>query len=150
MCACINMGRHTLPFYSKVAGHLLIECVIALGIMTWVLSVSLAMGDWVGRLPHHYHAVALYQSLQQARALAIARDQDVELAVQNGALIQNQNTVLTPMYTLVQPYILTLNVPKLGFKASGRSKYAGTLTLQGRYFQNALTLDVGHGKITLK
>ena len=137
-------------FWVKSKGSLMIELVIGLGVVTWILGLTLSTSLWMARIPQRYYGFDLYEVLQSARALAIAKDQDVELIIQNKNLMRTQGGESLQVYTLSLPYSLSLNTAKLGFKGNGRSKYAGTLTMSGPEYNTQITVDVGHGKITLK
>ncbi len=128
-------------------GFALFELILVLGISAWMLTLTIGSLALIQKLPEKYQAWGLYQHLHYARALAIAQDQDTTLSVSGHSLVIQPGG---QKFQVTDPSFLSLNVPKVGFKSSGRSQFSGTLTLHTPSLDQALTVDVGHGKITLK
>ncbi len=126
----------------KVRGSSLLElsmtiCIIALTTGMVIPQVSLAYHEKL----EAWHTL---QWLYLTRMQAIAMDQDIRITCTENTLSSSQSQL--PMHSTLQ---LGLNVSQLGFKASGRTLSAGTLTLKGLKTYT-ITLGIGNGKPRLR
>ncbi len=129
----------------------LIEFIVVLSIISILISFSISFGiDLLKNIYCNMSAITCYQLINIARLKAIAFDSDTTIQIRDSVLITNsdQNNHHFPLSSSIRHTIS--NKGKLGFKTSGNTKYAGTITLKNHFCTRKVSLGVGYGKITLK
>lgn len=88
------------------------------------------------------------ETLYLSRAKAMATDQDTKVQQTTDGLTVNQNNAIWLRLPLPPTLPTQLNVTSLGFKPTGRTLSAGTLTIGTKPYY--VTLAVGYGKPNLR
>ena len=115
---------------------IVLYATLGLVLMTGLVSTSQLIRNW-----------SLRESktmIAEARMLAMSTQEDQDIQITSSAL------TLPPLRHLSavagKPFVS--NVQKLGFKASGRAKYAGSLWIQTKNSSPHLSVAVSTGKVS--
>jgi len=136
----------------KTKGYALLELIIALAITALITgSLFLAVTNLTNKTSLNLFSQQLLHELSLARNIAMARDQDVTCQIYGNRIqIQAENKIIKEI-AIPNGIQVSSSTPLLGFKGStGFTKFAGTLTLSKKNYQETLTLGVGFGKVQLK
>jgi hypothetical protein len=137
---------------SNSKGLFLLELIIAISIFSSASFFPLiSFSKFVGSYLTYFYTVKTYQFLHFGRAWAIANDQDTHYKIQetHNLNLYNQNQDLLKTITFPPQLQISLN-KNIGFKSSGNTKRAGTVTISSKNKTRKITLGVGYGKITIK
>jgi hypothetical protein len=133
-------------------GFLLLELAICITIFSVIIISPLLyfpkFMDSITSTQIHYET---YQTLNLARILAMATNEDTIIEADNNILNIFQNNILYKKLKAPAHFIFSISGNnKAGFKASGHSKYARTITIQSKFKTKKISVSVGNGKITMK
>ena len=91
----------------------------------------------------------IQETLYFARNLAKATKSDVVIKIEDNKIkISNAKEQVSNLL-FPQNLAITCNYT-LGFKPSGNTKSAGTITIKSRFSEKKVTVGVGYGKISIK
>ncbi|MFC1616602.1 Tfp pilus assembly protein FimT/FimU [Candidatus Margulisiibacteriota bacterium] len=127
-------------------GFTLIELIITISVIA-ILNISLLLylPKLLGKLRLKYTLNEIYQNFNYSRNLAMAIDEDIIITSEEDKLILSTAEKKVKEFAFPSYVNLSMNVSKLGFKSSGYTKHAGTLTAQVAKEEAKIKLGVGYG-----
>lgn len=136
----------------KSKGYVLLELIIGLAISALIIaSLFLAVTNLANKTSLNLFSQQLLHELSLARNIAITKDQDITCQISGNTIqIKSENQIIKELI-VPNGVQISCSTPLLGFKGgTGFTKFAGTLTLRKKNYQETLTLGVGFGKVQLK
>jgi hypothetical protein len=124
----------------------LLELCLGLGLFT-ILSAAVLIQAPL-QIREKWEVWRCLQWFYVARMKAIATDTDIFITA-NGSTVSQSTGFLPTSFSVTAPLSLSLNVPKLGFKSTGRTSHSGTLSIMGHSVY-AISLGIGNGKPRLR
>ena len=133
----------------KKNGFTLIELILCLSILLLFSSSLIKYQKNISKKWNTYYGSEIaFQFLHSIQNNAETVDADISLTIENNTLLSNSNILKS--YQAPSETKLKTNQSQLGFKGSGNTKFAGTLTLSSTELEKEISIGVGIGKITLK
>jgi hypothetical protein len=137
---------------AKRGGFFLVELMLVVCIMGMFFASSFfGVSRFLTSFLLSSQTIQSYQFLHYARALAMATDEDNFCEIQAKELRlcsgQRQDVLLKKM--AIAGELQTVLSRKIGFKASGNTRIAGSVTLGNKVKEKKVSLGVAYGRVRL-
>ncbi|MFC1771532.1 Tfp pilus assembly protein FimT/FimU [Candidatus Margulisiibacteriota bacterium] len=134
-------------------GFFLLEMVITISVISvLVVSPLLYLPKLIDKVQCQQVCFQAYQMISLARFSAMALNEDVLIKAQDNILTLSYKDILYKSLSAPVYFVFSINGSnkQAGFKASGHSKFARTITITSKYHSRAISIGIDKGKITLK